>query len=80
MKIEKKIEEIKQQVTCANQFQCLDNNFEKLPPVEKIGFDNYVIFCRDNKTSKCNYSIPFGRSHFCTCPMRHYLSQGLAMV
>jgi hypothetical protein len=69
-----KIEEIKKNIECPKGFRCLKLNVEDLCRARDLGMDNYLE-CNDKTGVLCAFSISFGDSLFCKCPMRVYIKK-----
>lgn len=67
---EKKVEKLKQEVSCPYNFACYESGFQSVCRGELIT-ESYIK-CDDKNCSpaKCPFSISFGYSHFCRCPVR----------
>ena len=66
------VDEIKANVQCNKEFQCLENDSENLCNARDMGLEGYVE-CIDDEVLGCQFSLPFGDSFFCSCPIRVYL-------
>jgi hypothetical protein len=66
------VDEMKANVQCGKDFQCLENDFENLCKARDMGLEGYVE-CIDDEGLGCHFSLPFGNSFFCSCPIRVYL-------
>jgi hypothetical protein len=73
-----KAEEIKASISCEKNFECLNSNFSKISQAKDIGLDEYVK-CLAEKPDKCNYSLTFGYSYLCRCPMRIFAAKSLGL-
>lgn len=67
---EEKVEKIKQEMDCPYGFACCESGFQNLCQGEVIA--EYYVKCDDENCSpaKCIFSISFGYSYFCKCPLR----------
>jgi len=74
--IQKDIEEIIDGLKCANNFICYKSEFQRLPRVQDIGMESFLV-CLENKLSECRFSINFGDLYFCQCPLRFYIAKKL---
>lgn len=69
MKIEIGDDVIKATTKCEKCFSCLSDNLEHSCKVEYCVSDT-VYFVKCLNLAHCNYKVPFGDGHFCTCPIR----------
>lgn len=67
---EDKVEKIKQEMDCPKDFACCESNFQNLCRGEVVT-ESYIK-CDDKNCSPamCTFSINFGYSYFCRCPLR----------
>jgi len=72
----KKIEEIMSGLKCEKNYICANSQFELLCEAEDIGLDNYLS-CLESDPQRCNFSLSFGDSYMCQCPIRVYLAKKL---
>ena len=72
----KKIDEIMAGMQCPKNFKCAECGFELLCEAEDTGLEGYLK-CLDKSPWACSFAVPFGRKHFCRCPLRVYLSKEL---
>ncbi|MHC4195852.1 MAG: hypothetical protein ACYSYU_06770 [Planctomycetota bacterium] len=75
-KDKKAIEEILGRMQCPKNFKCAESNFEVLCKAKDIGMESHLE-CLEPNRPRCKFSLPFGYSYFCTCPLRVYLSKKL---
>lgn len=54
---------------CQMNFSCLQGEKECLCEIEE-GINNKIIFIKPSNSSLCNYSMSFGYSSTCNCPVR----------
>jgi len=73
---EKRINEIIKNMDCQYGFMCVDSKSKEICKAKNIGLESYIQ-CEDEVSYKCNYSLTFGESNFCKCPLRIYLSKEL---
>jgi hypothetical protein len=77
IKLEKnKLEEIIDDLECPEDFKCYKSNFNDLCEMEDLGMDSFVL-CLDKKSKWCTFSISFGDSKYCKCPLRVYIAKEL---
>lgn len=72
----KKIEEIVGQMQCPKGFKCAESGFTNLCRARDIGLETYLE-CFEQEPSECKFSVPFGDSYFCHCPLRVYIARNL---
>lgn len=67
---EERLEKLKQEMECPYNFACCESNFKNLCQGESIA-ESYIK-CDDKNCfpAKCDFSISFGYSYFCKCPIR----------
>ena len=70
VKRSKQLESIKNGVECAMDFDCLEQGAENRCSVRRVG---RLLECRREDARNCRYAVPFGRSHFCKCPLNNYV-------
>ena len=57
---------------CEKCFICLSSKKHTFCPVRKcVRGKVHFIECKSDEY--CNYKMPFGNSHVCTCPIRKYI-------
>ncbi len=71
-KSKKKVDEIRAEMQCEKNFTCLENNYKSLCKARDMGLEGYVE-CIDDGVLGCHFSLPFGNSYFCRCPLRVHL-------
>lgn len=76
--IKKQIDDIKKQMNCPKNFRCVTSNFQELCKAEDGGLEDYLI-CHDQNSSTCDFSLSFGFSHFCRCPLRIFIARKLGL-
>jgi hypothetical protein len=70
------IEEIISGLKCDKNFECAESGFEILCKAKDIGMDNYLE-CLESIPQSCRFTISFGNSFFCQCPIRVYVAKSL---
>jgi hypothetical protein len=68
------IEEIIGQMACPKDFPCYKQRFHNLCRAKDIGLESYVL-CLDNSPNGCTFSVRYGYSYYCECPLRVYLAK-----
>ena len=74
----RQIEEILGGMQCPKDFSCYKSGFENLCKAKDIGIESFLE-CLEKKPQDCKFSISFGNSYFCQCPLRVYLAKKLKM-
>jgi hypothetical protein len=72
----KKIEEIIGQLKCSKDFECYKAGYENLCKAKDIGLESFLE-CLEQDLQGCQFSIPFGNTRFCQCPLRVYIAKKL---
>ena len=62
------------QMECPKDFQCYKDRFENMPKM-RLAAGVELVECLDEGVKKCGFSMPFGYSHFCECPLRGYVAR-----
>jgi hypothetical protein len=74
----REIEEIVSQTPCPKNFRCYEQGFRDLCPVRDIGLELFVI-CLDSSPNGCTFSVRYGYSNYCRCPLRVYVAKQFKM-
>jgi hypothetical protein len=74
--IKKKIKEIIGDIQCPREFCCLEAGFDKSCKTRDVGLEEYIE-CLEENSHHCSYSVSYGASHFCSCPLRVYICKKL---
>jgi len=72
----KEIEEIIGEMKCPKDFKCYKERFEDLCKAKDIGLRSFLE-CLEENPYECSFSVSFGRSYFCQCPLRVYIAKKL---
>jgi hypothetical protein len=72
----KRIEEIIAAMQCPKDFECYKSRFTKLGKARDIGLKSFLV-CLEENPELCQFSLQFGNSYFCTCPLRVYIAREL---
>ena len=67
----KRVEEIMAGMRCPNNFKCVGSGFKEMCSVRKFGSED-CLECMEDNPAACSFSMPFGNTHFCQCPLREY--------
>jgi hypothetical protein len=73
----REIEEIIGAMECPKDFLCYKSGLENLCKAKDIGVES-LLECLEKEPQDCNFSISFGYSYFCQCPLRIYLAKKLS--
>ena len=73
---DKQIEEIIGRMKCPNDFRCWESGFEALCKARDIGQESFLE-CLEENPQECKFSLSFGYSYFCQCPLRVYIAKEL---
>jgi hypothetical protein len=80
MEIEKhhkrKIHDIITSMDCKKDFKCYKSQFEDICKVKDSGVTGYVD-CLGKDPQACEFSMPFGESILCRCPLRVYVAKNM---
>jgi hypothetical protein len=71
---EKEIEEIIGQTACPKDFACHKSAFDVLCKAKDVGLASYVM-CLENSANGCKFSVSYGDSYYCRCPVRVYVAK-----
>jgi hypothetical protein len=74
--VTKKIKEIIGELNCPKNFKCTKQGFKHLCKGKNVGLDHYLE-CLEENTVNCTFRVPYGKSHYCRCPLRVYLAKKL---
>lgn len=72
----KRIEEIKSNMECSKNFECLTSRITNLPKVRDVGCASFVETLGKHPFH-CQFLISYGKSKYCACPLRVYVVQNL---
>jgi hypothetical protein len=61
------VEEIMSSMKCPKDFACVKNGFQNV--LQSKCFAGKFFTCTGSNSYMCPYLLPFGYSHFCTCPL-----------
>jgi hypothetical protein len=74
--VKNKIKEIIGELNCPKNFSCTKHEFKHLCKGKDIGLDSFLE-CQEKDTSNCVFSVSYGQSRYCSCPLRVYLAKKL---
>ena len=72
--LEKEIAEIIGDLKCTKNFKCYRSGFENLCKAKDFG-NRFLLECLEEIPEECKFSVVFGRSYFCQCPLRVYIAK-----
>ena len=72
----KEIEEIINAFECPKDFECYKSGFEVLCNARDVGLELFVE-CLEKNPVWCKFSISYGYSYLCDCPLRVFISKKL---
>lgn len=75
-KHKKEIEKIIGGMKCPRDFKCYKSGFKDLGKAKDIGVEGYVE-CLEDNSAACVFSVPFGHTFLCKCPLRIYIAKEL---
>ena len=75
-KTKKELKQIIGEMECPKGFRCYQSGLEVLCKAKDIGLDEYLE-CMEVNPQECPFSVAFGYSHFCQCPLRVYIAKKL---
>lgn len=68
----KQIEEIMSNMKCSKDFACYKSGFENFKNAKDTPLESFVE-CPNKDAWQCEYSLLFGFSYLCKCPLRVYV-------
>ncbi len=74
----RQIETIVGAMRCPKDFSCCEAGFIDLCKAEDRSLPGYLD-CLDEKSKRCVFSLSFGHSRLCKCPLRVYLGKNLKL-
>ena len=75
--LKKKLKEITGQTQCHHASCCIDTEFDKSCKVRDVGIKDYLV-CLEEGASLCQFSVKYGNTFFCSCPLRVYIYKNLS--
>jgi len=64
------------ELNCSKNFKCAEQGFENLCKAKDLGLQD-LLECLEGDQLSCTFALPFGESHFCSCPLRAYIAKKL---
>jgi hypothetical protein len=74
--LKKEIKEIMGKLECPLDFTCLKSGFDKACKARDVGLEEHLE-CLEEHPVDCGFSVSYGSSHFCHCPLRVYIYKKL---
>ena len=70
------IEKIVSEQNCPCDFECYKSGFNDLcgAVLGPMLDSKHSVVCKDENTKTCRYSLAFGSTFICTCPLRRYIA------
>ena len=75
-KIHEDIANIMRGMECAKGFPCYKSGFNNLCHAKDLGLESFIE-CLEKRTKECKFSLPFGMTRLCQCPLRIYVEKNL---
>jgi hypothetical protein len=76
-KTRERIEKIIAGMSCPKDFKCYRSSLTRLCKAKDIGLESFLE-CLEDNPKDCEFSIAYGYSHFCRCPVRVYIAKKLS--
>lgn len=74
--IKEKIDQIAAKIECSKDFRCVKHDFTEICRAKDVRLEEHLE-CLDEKAYECPFSISYGNSYYCRCPLRVYLCKEL---
>ncbi len=74
----KEIDEIIGKMKCPKNFRCLELDYTELCKAQDVDLEEYLE-CLLEDPFDCKFSLSFGSSYLCTCPLRVYIAKKLKL-
>jgi hypothetical protein len=75
-KHKQEIKKIIGRLKCRHEFRCCKMGFQDLCKAKDIGLESHLE-CLEEHPFDCTFSVAFGHSYFCHCPLRVYIAKKL---
>jgi len=72
----RQIEKILDEMKCRKGITCYKSGLENICKAKDIGLDSFLE-CPEKNPQECKFSLPFGYSYLCTCPLGLYIAKKL---
>jgi len=73
----KTIEKIIAGMSCRKDFKCYKSNLSQLCKSKDVGLESFLE-CLEENPRDCEFSIGYGNSYYCRCPVRVYIANKLS--
>jgi hypothetical protein len=73
---EEELETIIGELQCSNDLRCYRSGLEDLCKAKDIGLESFLE-CLEENPNECRFSVPYGHSFFCKCPLRVHMAKNL---
>ena len=70
------IKEMLGEMKCPKNFRCMENGGNQVCRTRDLGIEKYLE-CLEKNPGDCKFSIRFGHSYLCKCPLRVYIAKNL---
>jgi hypothetical protein len=70
------IEEIIGGMQCPKDFKCYSSGLEDLCKAQYFGLESFLV-CGEEDPTACKFALSLGKTFYCQCPLRKYLSRKL---
>jgi hypothetical protein len=74
--VKRELKEIIGGMSCPKDFRCYAGGLTVLCKAEDVGLESFLKCLEDNPRD-CPFSLDYGGSHFCKCPLRVYIKKKL---
>lgn len=73
----KTIEKIIAGMSCPKDFKCCRSNLSQLCKAKDVGLESFLE-CLEENPRDCEFSISYGYTYYCRCPVRVYIAKKLS--
>ena len=70
------IDQIMSEINCPRDFPCYKSDFEKLGKIRDVKAEG-LLECLEEGSDECQFSLSFGETTSCLCPVRIYIASEL---
>ncbi len=71
-----KAKQILGDLKCGKGLKCVNSGLQGICKAKDIGLKSFLE-CLEENPYECPFSVSFGRSYFCQCPLRVYIAKKL---
>ncbi len=68
------VDEIITRTECPKGFECRNLAYDQICKAKDIGIESFLE-CLEEDSRDCPFTLPFGNSFLCQCPLRVYLAK-----